>query len=128
MILPLLVFADWALLALRLTVAFIFLAHGWPKLKNLKTNAENFAMMGFKPGWLWGTIVALVENVGSVLLILGVGTQVVGVLMAGEIMVAAFWKKKQGMGLVNGYELDILLAAAALVLATMGGGALALWF
>lgn len=128
MILPLLVFADWALLALRLMVAWVFLAHGWPKLRNLKTNAENFGMMGFKPGWLWGTIVALVENAGSALLILGIGTQVVGVLMAGEMLVAAIWKKKQGMGLVNGYELDILLAAAALVLATRGGGALTLWF
>jgi putative oxidoreductase len=128
MILPLLVFGDWALLVLRLMVAGVFLAHGWPKLRDLKTNAENFGMMGFRPGWFWGTIVALVENLGGALLMLGIGTQAVGVLMAGQILVAAIWKKRQGMGLVNGYELDLLLAAAALVLATNGGGALALWF
>ncbi len=128
MILPLLVFADWALLVLRLLVAAIFLAHGWSKIRNLKQNAENFGMMGFKPGWLWGTIVALVENLGGLFLILGVGTQVVGVLIAGEMLVAALWKKKRGMGLIDGYELDLLLAGAALVLATMGGGAMTLWF
>jgi putative oxidoreductase len=128
MVIALLAFKDWALLALRLMVAVIFLAHGWPKAKDLKANANNFGMMGFKPGWLWGTLIALIETVGGALLILGVGTQLLGLLMAGEMAVAALWKKKQGMGLVNGYELDLLMAVAALVLATSGGGALTLWF
>ena len=128
MILALLPHSDWALLALRLAVAGIFLAHGWPKLKNLKTTQQNFGMMGFKPGWLWGTFIAVLETFGAALLALGVGTQVLAVLFAGEMLVAGIWKKKQGQGLVNGYELDLILMAANLALATMGGGELALWF
>lgn len=128
MIPVLFVFSDWALLALRLAVAAIFLAHGWPKLKNLKGTQEWFGSVGFKPGWLWGTYVALLETVGALMLILGFGTQAAAFLLAGQMAVAALWKKKMGKGLADGYELDLSLAAACLILATMGGGALALGF
>ncbi|MBI4991853.1 MAG: DoxX family protein [Candidatus Harrisonbacteria bacterium] len=129
MIIPvLLAFNDWTLLFLRLVVGLIFLAHGWPKLKDLKATQQNFGMMGFKPGWLWGTVVAVLEGIGSVLLILGLLTQAFGLLFAVEMVVAAVWKKNRGMGLVNGYELDLLLIVAGLVLATMGGGRWALGF
>jgi len=129
MIIPVLVaFNDWALLFLRLVVGLIFLAHGWPKLKDLKTTQQNFGMMGFKPGWLWGTVVAVLEGAGSILLIVGLSTQAVSLFFAVEMMVAAIWKKKRGMGLVDGYELDLLLAAAGLILATLGGGRWALGF
>lgn len=127
MIPVLFVFSDWALLALRVAVAAIFLAHGWPKLKNLKSTQEWFGSVGFKPGWLWGTYVALLETVGALMLILGLGTQAAAFLLAGQMAVAALWKKKIGKALVD-YELDLLLAAACLILATMGGGALAIAF
>mgnify|MGYP001607227807 FL=1 len=123
-----LVYKDLALLLLRLVIAGIFLAHGWPKLKNLKTTMANFNIMGFKPGWLWGTYVALLETVGALMLILGVGTQIVALLLAGQMAVAAIWQKRQGKGLIGGYELDLLLVAASLALATSGGGMFALIF
>ncbi len=119
-------FGDWAHLALRLAVAVIFLAHGWPKLKNLRTTAENFSAMGFKPGLLWGPYVAILEVFGGALLFLGAGVQILGILFAGEMLVAGIWKIKNGQKLINGYELDLLLFAACLALATWGGGLLAL--
>ncbi len=128
MILIFLVYKDLALLFLRLSMAWIFLAHGWPKLKDLKTTAANFNMMGFKPGRLWGTYVALLETAGALMLILGVGTQIAAFLFAGEMAVAAVWKKIKGQNLAGGYELDLLLVAASLVLATSGGGIFALLF
>ena len=129
MIIPVLfVFSDWALLILRLAVGAVFLAHGWPKLKNYRPTLEWFHSVGFKPGWFWGTLVIALETAGSALLILCLFTQALGFLLAGQMAVAALWKIKQGKGLMDGYELDLLLAAACLILATMGGGRLALGF
>lgn len=114
--------SDWALLALRVVIAVIFFAHGWPKIKDLRQNAMNFGMMGFRPGAFWGTIVAFVEVFGGLAILLGLGVQIAGPILAINMLVAALWKKKQGMGLVNGYELDLVLLTANLLLATTGPG------
>lgn len=114
------------MLILRLVYGLIFLAHGWPKIKNLKNNGQNFEMMGFKPGIFWGTIVALVEVFGSLAVIVGLGTQIAGLLLAFNMLVASIWKIKRGQKLVGGFELDILLLATGLLLASFGGGAYAL--
>ncbi len=118
-------FGDWMHLVLRLVVAVIFLAHGFPKIKDLKTTAGNFNAMGFRPGAFWGGYAAILEVVGGVLLLFGVGVQILGLLFAGEMLVAGLWKMKNGQKLINGYELDLLLFAACLALATWGGGLLA---
>ena len=118
----LLVFSDWSLLLLRLVVGIIFLVHGWPKLKKLTETWGNFSMMGFKPGWFWGTIVAVLEVVGGTLLVLGIWVQVPALLLAVQMVVATLWKIKKGEKFSGGYELDLLLVAGALVLATIGGG------
>ncbi len=119
-------FTDWALLAMRLVVAAIFLAHGWPKIKNLKQNAVNFGMMGFRPGAFWGTIVAFAEVFGGLSVLLGVGLMFSGIILAIDMTVATFWKIKKGMKLVNGFELDLMILTACLVLATAGPGFLSL--
>ena len=120
------IFSDVPLLLLRLTFGVIFLAHGWPKLKDLATNAQNFEMMGFKPGKLWGTIVALAEVACGLAVIIGFGVQYAGLILAFNMTVATIWKMKRGQKLVGGFELDITLLAIGLLLATLGGGAYAL--
>ncbi len=120
------IFSDWAIAVLRLVVAVIFFAHGWPKIKDLKTTAKNFAAMGFKPGRFWGPLVAIVEFFGALCLFLGVLTQIVALLLAIDMLVAGIWKIKRGMKLVNGFELDLILLAALLVLAAAGSSVLAL--
>lgn len=122
MIPSLVFFADWALLILRVVIGIIFIAHGWPKFKNLKQNSENFAMMGFKPGAFWGTIVAFVELLGGLALIAGFFTQIAALLLAIDMLVAFLWKVKGGQKLVSGFELDLTLMAAALLIATIGSG------
>lgn len=124
----LLVFNDWALLLLRLAVGLIFIVHGWPKLKELKTTQANFGMMGFKPGWFWGTFIAILEPIGGLLLILGLWTQLFALLFAGQMLVATLWKVKKGQGLAGGYEFDLLLMVSGLVLATSGSGMFSLGF
>ena len=126
MIQYLFIFSDCGIFILRLALGLIFLVHGWPKLKNLKVTAQNFEMMGFKPGAFWGTIVALVESFGSLLLIAGLFTQVAALLIAFQMLVATVWKIKKGQGLAGGYELDLILAVSALLLTTLGSGAYSL--
>ncbi|MBI3046286.1 MAG: DoxX family protein [Candidatus Harrisonbacteria bacterium] len=126
MIPVLLVFSNQALLVLRVVVGLIFVAHGWPKLKNLKGTQAWFGSVGFKPGWLWGTLAALLEGVGGPLIIVGFGTQPFSFLLAIQMLVAAIWQKRQGKNFSGGYELDLLLVAALLVLAATGGGTISL--
>ncbi|MEK7191901.1 MAG: DoxX family protein [Patescibacteria group bacterium] len=126
MVILLSLFSDWALLAARLVLAAIFLAHGLPKLKSLKTTAQNFEMMGFKPGIFWGTIVAVVEFVGGLAVLVGLYTQLAAPFLAIDMLVAVIWKMKRGQKLVGGYELDLSIMSIALLLSTLGAGAYSL--
>ncbi|MDI6820556.1 MAG: DoxX family protein [Patescibacteria group bacterium] len=121
MIQPLLIFNDWAILILRVVLGVILVVYGWPKIKDLKTNAQNFATTGFKPGMFWGTIVGLVEFVGGVALIIGFLTQVFAFLVFARFLIAIL-KVNRKKGFIHGYELDLLIAGAALLLMTTGGG------
>ena len=119
-------FSDIALLILRVVMGAVFIVHGWPKIKDLHANAKGFDKMGFRPGILWGTIVAFLEFFGGITLIAGFLTQVVGLLLAVQMLVAAVWKIKNKQRFAGGYELDIALLAMGLILATSGAGAFAL--
>ena len=117
-----LVFGDFGLLALRRAVGAILIGHGWPKIKNLRANAVGFEGMGFKPGFVWGTIVALLEFVGGIAIFAGFLVQPLAVLFAIQFVVILLTVKR-GKPLIHGTDLDILILAAALALATVGGGA-----
>lgn len=110
------------MLTLRAMMGIIFLVHGWPKLSNLRDTAVWLGSEGFKPGIFWALLLGILEVFGGLALIFGIFTELVGLLFAGEMLVAAIWKMKKKMGLVMGYELDLLLAASALVIATLGPG------
>ena len=122
MIQTLLIFSEWPILLLRVVLGLIFLVHGLPKIKDLKTTWQNFDMMGFKPGILWGTMVAVVEFFGGLLLISGLLTPIAAFLLAIEMAVATAWKIRRGQKLAGGFELDLLLVVSLLAIATLGGG------
>ena len=119
-------FTDWGILALRLALGAIFLAHGWPKIKDLRRTGDNFAAMGFHPGALWGSVAAVVEFFGGIALLLGFFTQVAAMFFVGEFIVIVVWRTLRKQPFVGGSELDALILAAALVLLTIGGGAYSL--
>lgn len=119
-------YSDAALFILRLALGIIFIVHGWPKLKNIKQTAEGFTMMGFKPGALWGTIAAIGETFGGVAIIIGFLAPLAGLFFSIEMIVTTIWKMAKKNKLIGGFELDMLLFAAALLIATMGGGLLSL--
>lgn len=126
MITYLFIWSGIALFLLRIFYGLLFVIHGWPKIKDLRQNAQNFEGMGFRPGIFWGSIVALLEFFGGIAIIAGFYTQVFGLLLAVEMIVAAIWRMKMKHKFAGGYELEIALILIGLVLATMGGGIFAL--
>lgn len=117
---------DISLLALRLALGLIFIVHGWPKLRNLNITAGHFESMGFKPGNVWGTVVALVEFFGGLAVFFGFYASVGALGIACVMLIALLWKIQRGQGLVGGYELDLILLAAAIAVVLLGSGVYAL--
>lgn len=120
------IFSDWALLILRVVMGLIFIVHGWPKIKDLKTVSQNFSAMGFKPGGFWGPLVAIVEFFGGLVLIAGLYAQVIAALFVIQFLVITIWKIAKKSTFVGSLELDVILLAAALALLTLGAGAFSL--
>lgn len=118
---PLFVFNDWALLILRVVLGVILVAHGYPKLRDLKGTSEWMGSLGLRPGIMFAMGAVLVEFFGGLALIAGALTQVVAVLVVLQFLIIIL-KVKRMKGLRDGYELDLIIAAAAALLATTGGG------
>ncbi len=116
---------EWALLAARLIVGVVLIYYGWPKIKDLRSNAEDFAEMGLRPGWLWGTPIALLEFVGGILFIAGVLVRLVALAVAFEMITGTLWKITQKVPFTD-YSYDLLLLALGIVLFALGGGAFTL--
>jgi len=121
LLIPVLFIQPYSWVFQRIIVGLIFIKHGFPKLNDLKGTATMFDGMGFRPGHLWGTFIALLEVVGGFALIFGFLSQLFALLFAIEMLVAILVVKRK-MGLVNGYELDLILLATCLVIFAGGSG------
>lgn len=118
------VFADWGLLALRLVLGAIMVRHGWPKIKDLRAAGTDFAGMGFRPGLFWATIVAIAEFIGGLALLGGFFTQFFASLLFIQFLVIILKLRRRSN--FSQWELDGLIAAAALALAVLGAGQISL--
>lgn len=125
---PLSGIADWILLLVRLMLAAVMLYHGWPKIKNLNKNAEDFVGMGFRPGKFWGTIVALTEVFGGVLLILGFFAWIPAVAFGFQMIVGTIWKITKTDKKFPDYSHDMILLMLCLVILAFGPGVWSLAF
>ncbi|KKW46859.1 MAG: hypothetical protein A3A43_01615 [Candidatus Liptonbacteria bacterium RIFCSPLOWO2_01_FULL_56_20] len=119
-----LLYNDHAILVLRLVLGAILIAHGLPKLRNLRGTSRDFEAMGFKPGVVFGPLAAILESFGGLAIAVGFATQVAAGLFGVEFLAITVWKFLRHEPLIGGIELDIILLAAALLLLTQGGG----WF
>jgi putative oxidoreductase len=117
----LMIYSDFGILALRLALGVILLAHGIPKAKDIRGAAEWFASVGFRPGRLWATVAAVTECAGGVLLLAGAFVQYAAFVVAGQFAVILFWRLRRRDTLASA-ELELLVFAAALALTTLGGG------
>lgn len=115
---------DVAALIGRLGVGVVFIAHGWQKVAEwgLGNTATAFAGMGVPLPTVSAWFAAIVELAGGALLVLGVATPVVGVLLAVD-MLGALLLVHLPNGLLGqgGYELVLVLGAAALAVGFNGG-------
>jgi putative oxidoreductase len=116
---------QWILLLVRLVLAIVMIYYGWPKIRDLASNANDFVQMGFKPGILWGTLIAVVEFFGGVAIFVGLYAELAAALFAFQMIVGTFWKLKIGKPFTD-YSYDIQLFALCLVVMSQGAGAYAL--
>ena len=115
----------WPVLILRIALGAIFIAHGWPKMRDLKGTHQSFHAMGFKPGVLFGTIAAFLEFFGGIAIILGIFTIFISALFVLQFLVIIIWKWSKGAPFkgANGWEFDLLILAVAFALFSLGAGA-----
>jgi putative oxidoreductase len=121
MIQPFFVFSDWAFFILRIVLAAVMIYHGIPKLKNPSMTGESFSKMGFRPGIFWARITGILETVGGVFILIGFLTQAISLLFIIQFLVILVKLKR--LKSMKEYEFDLVLLAAFMVLAAVGGGA-----
>jgi putative oxidoreductase len=116
-------FRPIALLFLRVALGITFISHGYPKLFGHPKDMIPF----FEHAGLPGSFVYLagvIEFFGGSILILGLFTQIAGLLIALEMCVA-LWKVHLPQGSITvtkNYEFPLVLCAAAFTLAAVGAG------
>jgi putative oxidoreductase len=120
---------HWGITILRVMVGIVFLAHGGQKVFVFGFSGVQaaFGQMGIPMPTVMGPFVAVLELVGGVLLILGVGTRWVSILFAIE-MAEAVLRVHLGNGffLPRGFEYALTLFAASCAIALEGPGPAAL--
>ena len=123
---------DIALLLVRLTLAFVFIAHGSQKLfgafggGGIAGTADFFTFLGVVPGSFWAVIVALVEFAGGIALALGVLTRLAALAILVDMLAAVIlYNAANGFFVetpTGGWEINLALGtlACVLILATAG--------
>ncbi|MDP3880739.1 MAG: DoxX family protein [bacterium] len=85
---------EWILFFNRIVLGAVMIYYGAPKIRDLKTNAKEFNDWGFKPGILWGTLVALELFFGGLFILLGFYAELFAFFMALVMIVGVLWKIK----------------------------------
>lgn len=104
-------------LILRVILGMTFFIHGLDKFQGGISNTVGFFDSLGIPGFL-AYPVAIIELVGGIALVLGIGTKVIGLLFA-LIMIGAIFTAKLPLGFLGngqmaGYELDLVLMAMSI--------------
>lgn len=129
-------YQDLAPLALRLALGAAFIVHGYPKLfKMFGGFAGWLDSISIKPGKFWALVVGVTEFFGGIALVLGLFTQLVGLLVAIDMVVAMAkvkWGKARFVEMERmGWELDLAYLAMAVALVLLGAGSYSIdsyWF
>jgi putative oxidoreductase len=117
--------AGWALTITRWTSGAIFIAFGAGKFANHASEASSFQTYGLPSPGVFADAIGVLELVGGVLLVLGLGTRAVAVVLAGDMVGAIIVS-----GVLQGEMVSLTLAPALLVamslLVALGPGQLSL--
>jgi putative oxidoreductase len=121
--------ARYGLAVLRIVLGIAMAVHGWSKLSGgVDGVAGFFATLGIPAAGLMAWVVTIVELVGGILLIVGFLTQIVGILIALDMLGAILFAfLLRGAAFIeNGaitWEKEAVFAAAALCIVLAGPGA-----
>lgn len=124
---PLLPYAGYLTLLLRVVVGGSLVIHGYPKLKGIQGPAKYAQMMGAPAGAAY--LVAILEFFGGLFLIVGLIVPVVGFLLALQFAgITAAKKLKLKGAYISGenpvkYEIDVAYLLLAITLTVLGAGA-----
>ncbi|HVH10401.1 MAG TPA: DoxX family protein [Gemmatimonadales bacterium] len=126
--------ADIGVLILRVTLGWVFLAHGAQKAFGAFggpgfENASGFiGSLGFRPARVWTGLAVSGEPAAGALFLLGFLTPVAGLLVLATMVVAiAKVHLPKGFFVQNGgFEYNLVLIVAALAVAAIGPGAFSL--
>src|SRR5437867_6053305 len=117
-------YSDVAALVGRVALGALFVAHGWPKIKDMRKPVGFVKGTGWPGGAAFAILFTLLEFFGAIALILGFLTQTVAVLFVLEMIATTIFQKTKMQGkFKGGFELDVAYALFALVLALLGPGA-----
>ncbi|MBY6087205.1 DoxX family protein [Priestia flexa] len=109
---------------IRVVLGLTFFIHGLSKFQGgIDGTVGFFESIGIS-GFM-AYVVAIIELIGGVAVIVGLGTRIVAALFV-FVMLGAIFTAKLGAPFVGGYELDIALLAMSLHLVFAGSGALSL--
>jgi amino acid transporter len=123
---------DFVLLVIRLILGWVFIYHGAQKLfgafggYGLHGTGGYMASLGLHPGLLWAVVGGLIEFVGGLGMLAGLGARIWGFLMFGDMLVAILavnWAN----GLISekaagGFEINLALGALGLCIFLLGAG------
>lgn len=119
--------AGWPLF--RVCYGLFYIPHGCQKLfgwfdGNINSVANAIESIGLSPGISWAYFIGVLEVVGGILLVLGLGTRLVAILFAGFMFVGTFFFHTLfGYFWVRGgMEVPLLLMMLAIALMLRGGG------
>ncbi|GAA2010955.1 hypothetical protein GCM10009839_01150 [Catenulispora yoronensis] len=124
--------ADGAVLALRLGLAIVFVAHGSQKLfgmfggGGISGTAKFFAFVGAHPGTFWAVVGGVAEFGGGLAVGLGLLSRAAAAVLAIDMVMAVvlynadngFFSEKA----TGGWEINMVLACMALSVALTGAG------
>jgi putative oxidoreductase len=117
-------YTPYALAALRIAAALIFIPHGTQKLFSFPAPFQ----YGVQPLFSLLGVGAAIEIVGGLLMLLGLFTRPVGILLSGQMAVAywMFHAPKSFYPVLNGGDAAILFCFVFLLFAFTGPGAFSL--
>ncbi|NHE64819.1 DoxX family protein [Rhodococcus sp. D-46] len=116
--------SEYAIAAFRIVVGFLFFCHGTTSLWSWPTEPAGGVndAFGAWPGW-WG---AIIQVVGGIALMLGLGTRLVAFISSGSMAFAYFWthQEKGALPIQNDGESAAMFCWALFLLVFVGPGTL----
>lgn len=116
---------SWVMV--RVTAGLLLVPHGYAKLFTpgaIEGVAGFMGSLGLVPGLFWAWVIALLEFAGGIMLAVGFLTRPIAAMVAGFMLVAAFYVH-WGAGFFwnnGGFEYPLMWGVVALAILFRGGG------